>query len=102
MNKIIFACLMLVCLSQAYPTGSPKCSAREPKHESHKAQTSASPYQVSATKDGKKASVTISGAKFKGFYLYATKPGSSDMIGTFSSNDKSKTLTCGSAVSIFF
>lgn len=89
---------VLLCLTYGYPTGSPKCSNTVPKHESHKAKTSPSPYQVTASKSGSsKASVTISGATFKGFFLYATKPGSNDMIGEFTANDKSKKLSCGSA-----
>ena len=88
---------------RSYPTGAPKCSATAPKHEDHKAQTTPSPYQITASKTGKStASVTISGGDFKGFMLYAAKPGSNDMIGTFTKTDKSKEITCGSAVSFFF
>ncbi|OTF72715.1 Reeler domain containing protein [Euroglyphus maynei] len=106
MKQSIFAIILVVLLSgcmiiHGYPTGAPKCSATAPKHEDHKAQTTPSPYQITATKKGKStASVTISGAEFKGFMLYATKPGSNDMIGTFTKNDKSKEITCGSAVSL--
>ncbi|XP_046912442.1 putative defense protein 3 [Dermatophagoides farinae] len=86
---------------RSYPTGAPKCSATAPKHEDHKAQTTPSPYQITASKTGKStASVTISGGDFKGFMLYAAKPGSNDMIGTFTKTDKSKEITCGSASAI--
>ena len=99
---ILAIMVMVIMLVESYPTGAPKCSATAPKHEDHKAQTTPSPYQITATKKDKStATVTISGGDFKGFMLYATKPGSNDMLGKFTKNDKSKEITCGSAVSFF-
>ncbi|KAF7496143.1 Putative defense protein 3 [Sarcoptes scabiei] len=93
----IIALSFLVCFIQTYPTGAPKCSSKVPKHESHKPQTGESPYTLTAKKNGKTATVGISGGSFKGFFIYAVQPGSSDMIGTFQTNDKVKELSCGSA-----
>ncbi|KAH9424766.1 hypothetical protein DERP_012750 [Dermatophagoides pteronyssinus] len=98
---ILAIMVMVIMLVESYPTGAPKCSATAPKHEDHKAQTTPSPYQITATKKDKStATVTISGGDFKGFMLYATKPGSNDMLGKFTKNDKSKEITCGSATAI--
>lgn len=97
----IIALSFLVCFIQTYPTGAPKCSSKVPKHESHKPQTGESPYTLTAKKNGKTATVGISGGSFKGFFIYAVQPGSSDMIGTFQTSDKVKELSCGSAVSSY-
>lgn len=97
---------LLASLAQAYPSGAPKCTSLTPKHTGAKAKTSKSPYKIEATKANKdSAVVTISGGsgdKFKGFLLYATKPGSEDKIGTFKKVEKTSVMKCGSAVSTCF
>nr|XP_055037980.1 putative ferric-chelate reductase 1 isoform X1 [Misgurnus anguillicaudatus] len=85
-----------------YPNGlvTDACSDMVPSHRSSSAQTSSSPYTITATptsfKGGDEITVTLSGSvNFKGFMLQAYKAGTNTPIGTFTvTNNQAQGLTC--------
>ncbi|XP_073498677.1 putative ferric-chelate reductase 1 [Phyllobates terribilis] len=99
--------LLMVCLFDAnngYPNGQVQgsCSTMEPSHGTT-AQTSASPYRLSASKSiygpGEQITVTISGSSFDGFLIQARSGSSSTPLGSFKVNGNAQTLDCTSAAS---
>ncbi|XP_051971099.1 putative ferric-chelate reductase 1 [Xyrauchen texanus] len=86
---LLSACVGVV---QSYKSGqvSGVCDSMTPRHSTHTAQTSTSPFTVTADKniftDGEEITVTLSAPStvvFEGFMLQARKVGSSTPIGTF-------------------